>query len=208
MSFPKSAGEPPSGVPPKSASLAFILRSAILPDRPTRLLQGLCESRQAGMPFRIVRGERRDDADTPRPCGLLRARRERPSRSCAASIDRIAFGPLPGPDCRLPNWQFSVSGCQGVCTTCQLLAKAVSSPQPLREEYGSRRVCSISAGATNSPQDRGPVNSVVENGLRQPAGLRSCGLNPLIQQWPLARGLPRARKACQRCLAASFRSCS
>jgi len=32
--------------------------------------------------------------------------------------------------------------------------------------------------------------------------------NPLIQQRPLARGLPRARKACQRCLAASFRSCS
>jgi len=27
MSFPRSAGEPTSGVPPKSANLAFILRS-------------------------------------------------------------------------------------------------------------------------------------------------------------------------------------
>jgi hypothetical protein len=30
MSFPKSAGEPTSGVPPKSANLAFILRSALI----------------------------------------------------------------------------------------------------------------------------------------------------------------------------------
>jgi hypothetical protein len=38
------------------------------------LLQGLRESRQAGVPFRLVRGIRCEHADAPHPLGLLRAR--------------------------------------------------------------------------------------------------------------------------------------
>src|SRR5262249_47528784 len=53
----------------------------ILPDRPARLLQGLRESRQAGVPFRLVRGIRCEHADAAHPVWLLRARRERP-RGC------------------------------------------------------------------------------------------------------------------------------
>jgi hypothetical protein len=44
---------------------------------------GLCESRQPGAPFRIVRGIRREYADAPHRAGLLRSRRERPRRRTA-----------------------------------------------------------------------------------------------------------------------------
>src|SRR6516162_3671595 len=78
-----------------------IVDANILPDRPTRLLQGLCESRQPGVPFRIVRGIRREDADAPHRAGLLlRPRRERPRRCRAAERDQ-QFPPSDG-DCHTP----------------------------------------------------------------------------------------------------------
>jgi hypothetical protein len=62
----------------------------ILSDRPTRLLQGLCESRQVGVPFRVIRGKRREGADAPHPLGLLRSRRKRPCGRAAEQRDELA----------------------------------------------------------------------------------------------------------------------
>src|SRR5262249_48698409 len=56
----------------------------ILSDCPARLLQGLRESRQASVPFRIVRGKRREHADAPYLLRPLPPRRERPRRYCGA----------------------------------------------------------------------------------------------------------------------------
>jgi hypothetical protein len=51
---------------------------------PAQLLQALHECRNAGLPFHIVRGYIREHADAPHALALLRARRERPRRRCAA----------------------------------------------------------------------------------------------------------------------------
>jgi hypothetical protein len=48
------------------------------------LLQPLQKRRVAGLPIRIVRGDRMEDADAPYPLTLLRARHERPRSRCAA----------------------------------------------------------------------------------------------------------------------------
>jgi hypothetical protein len=48
------------------------------------LLQGLRESGQECVPFSIVCRKRCKDTDAPHAIGLLRARRERPRRGCAA----------------------------------------------------------------------------------------------------------------------------
>src|SRR5262249_2563069 len=67
-----------------------IVDANILPDRPTRLLQGLCESRQPGVPFRIVRGIRREDAYAPHALTRLPACRERPRCRAAEQRDEVA----------------------------------------------------------------------------------------------------------------------
>src|SRR4029453_13876835 len=51
---------------------------------PAQLLQGLCERREAGLSFCIVRGHIHEHADTSHPLALLRARREWP-RSCSST---------------------------------------------------------------------------------------------------------------------------
>src|SRR2546427_9032475 len=55
------------GVDPQVAAVA-----------PAQLLQGVCERREAGLSFRVVRGQIHEHADAPPPLGLLRPRRERP----------------------------------------------------------------------------------------------------------------------------------
>src|SRR6516164_6801085 len=67
------AGCRPAGVHPDIAALC-----------PAELLKSLPQSRDAGLPYRIVRGEWHDHADAPHPFALLRARRERPGDRCAA----------------------------------------------------------------------------------------------------------------------------
>ena len=51
---------------------------------PAELLKSLPQSRDAGLPYRIVRGEWHDHADAPHALGLLRARRDWPRGRCAA----------------------------------------------------------------------------------------------------------------------------
>jgi len=48
------------------------------------LLQALHERRDAGLPFRIVRGSTHEHADAPHPLKLLRTRRQRPRNRSAA----------------------------------------------------------------------------------------------------------------------------
>ena len=48
------------------------------------MLQSLQERREAGLRFRIVRGDAHQHADAPHPLALLRTRRERPRRRRAA----------------------------------------------------------------------------------------------------------------------------
>src|SRR5262245_64094008 len=50
---------------------------------PAQFLQPLHERREAGLTFRIARGQRMEHAYAPYPLALLRARRERPRRSRA-----------------------------------------------------------------------------------------------------------------------------
>ena len=58
---------------------------------PAQLLQPLQERREAGLSFRIVRGQAHEHADAPHPLGLLRARRERPrGRRAAEKRDELA----------------------------------------------------------------------------------------------------------------------
>jgi hypothetical protein len=49
-----------------------------------KLLQALLERREPRLPFRIVRGDTHEYSDAPHALALLRARRERPCRRCAA----------------------------------------------------------------------------------------------------------------------------
>ena len=76
----------PAGVDPHVAAVG-----------PAQLLQPLQECRDAGLPFRIVRGTWHEHADAPHPLGLLRARRKRPRRRCAAesvmNSRRLMFAP-------------------------------------------------------------------------------------------------------------------
>jgi len=53
-------------------------------DRPARLLQPLRKRRDAGLHYRIVRGQRHEHANAPHPLRLLRTRRERP-HGCRAA---------------------------------------------------------------------------------------------------------------------------
>jgi hypothetical protein len=62
----------------------------VLPDGPTQLLQALRKSRQAGVSFRIVRGEWREHADAPHPLALLRACGERQRSRAAEQRDEVA----------------------------------------------------------------------------------------------------------------------
>src|SRR5262249_27953688 len=58
--------------------------------RPADLLQLLPERGNAGLPLRIVLGERDPHADPSHPLWLLRTRRERPCRSAAEQRDELA----------------------------------------------------------------------------------------------------------------------
>src|SRR5262245_38270383 len=51
------------------------------------------ERSETGLKHRIVRGAGQEDADPPHPLGLLRMRRERPRRGCAAE-QRDELAPL------------------------------------------------------------------------------------------------------------------
>src|SRR5262245_41549296 len=57
---------------------------------PAKFLQPLHERREAGLTFRIARGQRMEHAYAPYPLALLRARRERPSRRAANQLDERA----------------------------------------------------------------------------------------------------------------------
>src|SRR6516162_3977645 len=67
-----------------------IVDADILPDGPTRLLQGLRESGQECVPFSIVCRKRCKDTDAPHAIGLLRPRRERPCGRPAEQRDELA----------------------------------------------------------------------------------------------------------------------
>jgi hypothetical protein len=58
------AGRHPAGVDPDIAALY-----------PAELLKSLAQRRDAGLPYRIVRGEWHEQADASHPVGLLRALR-------------------------------------------------------------------------------------------------------------------------------------
>jgi len=47
------------------------------------LLQALCQRRDAGLSFRIIRGQVHEHADPPHPLALLRKAGERPCRRAA-----------------------------------------------------------------------------------------------------------------------------
>jgi hypothetical protein len=57
---------------------------------PTQLAQGLCERRDAGLCFRVIRGRGYEHADAPHALALLRTRRERPCRRAAEQGDELA----------------------------------------------------------------------------------------------------------------------
>src|SRR5262245_12920351 len=61
-----------------------IVDADILPLRPTEMLQGLDESPYSVLRFRVVYGPRCEHADAPNALRLLRVRRDRPRRRCAA----------------------------------------------------------------------------------------------------------------------------
>jgi hypothetical protein len=50
----------------------------------------LHERREAGLTFRIARGQRMEHADAPNPVGLLRTRRQRPCGRAADERDELA----------------------------------------------------------------------------------------------------------------------
>jgi hypothetical protein len=62
---------------------------------PTQLPQTLHERRDAGLSFRIVRGQVQEHADASQPLRLLCVRRERPSRRRNAE-ERDELAPLHG----------------------------------------------------------------------------------------------------------------
>src|SRR5262249_38234967 len=73
------------------AAAPAVVDTDVLADNPTRFLQTLRKRREAGSSLRIVRRHAHQDADTPHPLRLLRARRERPRDSRAAeSQDELA----------------------------------------------------------------------------------------------------------------------
>ena len=69
-------------------------------DRSSPFLQPLQERPEAGLRFRIVRGQVHEHADAPHPLGLLRPRRERPRRRRAAEqrdeLAALSFDHLVG----------------------------------------------------------------------------------------------------------------
>src|SRR5262249_59199571 len=57
---------------------------------PAQLRQRLGKRQEAGLPGRIVCGERHEHADAPHALALLRARRKRPRRRAAEQRDELA----------------------------------------------------------------------------------------------------------------------
>jgi hypothetical protein len=70
-----------------------IVDAQVVAHGPAQCLQSLQQCREARLPFRIVRGQRGEQADAPHTAGLLRARRERPRCSRAAE-QRDELAPL------------------------------------------------------------------------------------------------------------------
>src|SRR5262249_29130417 len=104
-------------------------------DRETRSLQRLQERHTY---WRLRFGRSAAEVADDRHRLLLRARRKRARhRRAAEQGDELASFQLieehpvpyqPGPDGRISNWPWSVSGYQGVCTICPLLAKPAPDP--------------------------------------------------------------------------------
>jgi hypothetical protein len=74
------AGCHPAGGHPDTAALY-----------PAEILKSLAQRRDAGLPYRIVRGEWHEQADAPHPLSLLCMRRERPC--CRAAENGDEFPP-------------------------------------------------------------------------------------------------------------------
>src|SRR5262249_26331597 len=88
---------------------------------PAQTLQRLLERGDAGLCFRIVRGERHEHADAPHTLELLRTRYERPSSCHAADSAEIApphVPPRPGP--RKGGSKASTQGSVRHATRCPL----------------------------------------------------------------------------------------
>src|SRR5262245_6211543 len=67
-----------------------IVDANVAADGPAQLLQALQQCREAGLPFRIVRGERREHPDAPHSLAVLRLRRDRPRCRAAEQRDELA----------------------------------------------------------------------------------------------------------------------
>src|SRR5262252_2627553 len=87
---------------------------------PAQFLQALYQLPDPGLTFWVALREHTQKSDARHPAGLLRPRRERPrGRRAAEQRDELAPFQLielhsvpcqPGPDCRISNWPWSVSG--------------------------------------------------------------------------------------------------
>src|SRR5262249_3965807 len=67
-----------------------IVDAHVTTDRPAQFLQPLQQCGDASLPFRIVRRQRREHANTPDATGLLRARRQQPrGRRAAKQRDEL-----------------------------------------------------------------------------------------------------------------------
>src|SRR5262249_9157253 len=67
-----------------------VLDLQIAASGPAQLLQRLQERRVAGLRHWVVGGQAHEEADTPHPFTLLRARRERPCYRAAEQCDEVA----------------------------------------------------------------------------------------------------------------------
>src|SRR5258705_12460871 len=115
-------GRGPAGVDPQVAAVA-----------PAQLLQGLCERREAALPFRIVRAPIREHADAPHALAILRPCGERP-RGGRTADERDELAPFQTielhqiahetePRCRISQWRGSVRRQWGDFTTSSPLAR-------------------------------------------------------------------------------------